>query len=55
MDKEEEAVITLQALADRIEGSRGQPVEAQELKAALVDFHGTSEGGTGCGGGNSVL
>jgi hypothetical protein len=40
MDKEEDAVIKLQALADRIAGAQGSENDAQELKAALVDFHG---------------
>lgn len=40
MDKEEDAVIKLQALADRIQGAQGGSEELQELKAALVDFHG---------------
>lgn len=43
MDKEEESVIKLQALSDRITAARGQQLETQELKAALVDFHGASE------------
>jgi hypothetical protein len=41
MDKEEVAVIKLQALADRIAAAQGQgPDDATDLKAALVDFHG---------------
>lgn len=45
MDKEEEAVIKLQALADRIATTaqgqqQQQQQETQDLKAALVDFHG---------------
>lgn len=42
MDKEEDAVIKLQALADRIQAAQGDSSseEMQELKAALVDFHG---------------
>lgn len=46
MDKEEDAVIKLQALADRIQAAQGDTdagsQEKQELKAALVDFHGES-------------
>lgn len=40
MDKEEDAVIKLQALADRIASAQGRADDTQDLKAALVDFHG---------------
>lgn len=43
MDKEEDAVIKLQALADRIAGAQQGSEAAQELKAALVDFHGEQQ------------
>lgn len=43
MDKEEDAVIKLQALADRIAGAQQGSEAAQDLKAALVDFHGEQQ------------
>jgi hypothetical protein len=39
IDKEEDSVIKLQALSDRIKAAT-QPDELQSLKAELVDFHG---------------
>eukprot|EP00879_Flechtneria_rotunda_P022352 GHRR01023583.1.p1 GENE.GHRR01023583.1~~GHRR01023583.1.p1 ORF type:complete len:199 (+),score=78.09 GHRR01023583.1:395-991(+) len=39
IDKEEDSVIKLQALSDRIKGATGAE-ELQALKAELVDFHG---------------